>query len=185
MSSQVARIVFCVLMFPLAVVCYCVTATTLDGRGISYLGGEEFLLTAAGIVTWAFVAIYWTLLWRKSVRWTLKRRLAPIIVALLGIGVGVIVWIAPFNYGDRDVHTILLGILIPSLWLIATVYFWHESLAERNARTGASGRATIICPNCSYNLTGLTEARCPECGTKFTLDQLLSAQPARDATEIE
>lgn len=30
----------------------------------------------------------------------------------------------------------------------------------------------MTCPACGYNMRGLTEARCPECGAEFTLDQL-------------
>lgn len=31
----------------------------------------------------------------------------------------------------------------------------------------------IHCPTCGYNLTGLPENRCPECGTAFKRDQLI------------
>ena len=37
------------------------------------------------------------------------------------------------------------------------------------------GIDAIACPTCGYNLTGLREARCPECGSQFTLDQLYAA----------
>lgn len=39
----------------------------------------------------------------------------------------------------------------------------------------------LICPECDYNLTGLTEYRCPECGTPFDpehLRELLAGKPA-------
>jgi hypothetical protein len=32
------------------------------------------------------------------------------------------------------------------------------------------------CLRCGYDMTGLTEARCPECGAEYTLDQLWMAQ---------
>jgi hypothetical protein len=32
-----------------------------------------------------------------------------------------------------------------------------------------------VCPRCSYNLTGLTEPRCPECGSRFHWGQVRQA----------
>jgi hypothetical protein len=69
-------------------------------------------------------------------------------------------------------------VLAPLLWLIATVLIWRETPAERGRRLHAAGRSGVSCPTCGYNLTGLSESRCPECGTRFTLDELMAAQPA-------
>ncbi len=33
-------------------------------------------------------------------------------------------------------------------------------------------KAPPICPKCKYNLSGLSQCRCPECGTEFRLDEL-------------
>ncbi|MDB5303490.1 MAG: hypothetical protein JWM97_1039, partial [Phycisphaerales bacterium] len=42
----------------------------------------------------------------------------------------------------------------------------------------------VVCPTCGYNLTGLTATRCPECGSQFTLDELMAAQPGREGEEL-
>jgi len=46
------------------------------------------------------------------------------------------------------------------------------------------GVNAIACPSCGYNLTGLSEARCPEYGSRFTLDQLVASLARRD-TEMK
>lgn len=39
---------------------------------------------------------------------------------------------------------------------------------------------TVLCPICRSNFSGLHEARYPECGGNFTLDELAASQPQRD-----
>ncbi len=51
-----------------------------------------------------------------------------------------------------------LGILLPSLF--------------QNRRPISHKTTDYCCPQCGYNMRGLTEAKCPECGAVFTLDQL-------------
>jgi len=97
---------------------------------------------------------------------------AVIVATIAGLGAG-----ALLSSSVRDGFTTFLGgILAIVLWLIATVLIWRETPAERAARLAASPASAVACPNCGYNLTGLTESRCPECGSKFTLNELLAAQ---------
>ena len=72
-----------------------------------------------------------------------------------------------------------------ALWLIVTTVAWRETRRERSERLRAAGAGTVVCPTCGYNLTGLTEARCPECGSKFTLNELMAGQPSRAGVELE
>ncbi len=84
--------------------------------------------------------------------------------------------------GDIGSFTMFIGgVLAMLFWLFVTVFLWRETTAERAARVGGAGSSAVTCPTCGYNLTGLAEARCPECGTRFTLDELLASQPARVA----
>lgn len=54
------------------------------------------------------------------------------------------------------------------LWAPTTLFFaWPLWAFFRGPWRRSSRRAKGICLHCSYNLTGLTEPRCPECGTGF------------------
>ncbi|MCA9255136.1 MAG: hypothetical protein KDA33_05835, partial [Phycisphaerales bacterium] len=48
------------------------------------------------------------------------------------------------------------------------------ALAERldGPPDWASSEQEIVCPLCEYNLRGLSEARCPECGSEYTWAEL-------------
>ena len=37
----------------------------------------------------------------------------------------------------------------------------------------SAASSTLFCPKCNYNLTGLTELRCPECGASFQRESIL------------
>lgn len=39
-----------------------------------------------------------------------------------------------------------------------------------------SGEVRVFCPRCRYSMVGLRESRCPECGTQYTLDDLIRQQ---------
>ena len=71
-------------------------------------------------------------------------------------------------------------ILPPIICVFTTVLIWRDTPVERLERFAAAGTDTVVCPICAYNLTGLHKCRCPECGSPFTLDQLLAAQSRRD-----
>ena len=59
---------------------------------------------------------------------------------------------------------VLTGGLLASLAFFGVVPAWRQE-----------PKLVVWCPSCGYNMTGLHEARCPECGTKYTLDELFSA----------
>ena len=183
MSRLVGRILLAILMFPLASVLYVVTFVGV-GRWVNYqtvgAGYDATRFTVAGLVTWVGVAVYWCGLWRKSVPWTAWRRAGTSLAAVSAAVVGAAAAVAgnAFVNGDYGFWAFVAGTLAVGLWLVATVFLWRETPAERTARAGPT---SVACPLCGYNLTGLAEARCPECGGRFTLDQLLAAQPSQTA----
>lgn len=70
---------------------------------------------------------------------------------LVSLGVGLLV-------------VLTIGVAILGTWLLwrnGFVRGWH---AARNQPP--------TCPECGYNLSGLTTCRCPECGKQYTLEKL-------------
>jgi hypothetical protein len=130
---------FSIFMLPLAVVCYCWTMLAVPKRL-----DDDVSLTVAGLVTWAFVAVYWTMLWQNSVRWTRGRWAIPCAVAVFGVAVEII---APLmfkppgpgfsGFDDRIFRTfslLVLSIFVPASWLVVTLLVWRETVAERVCR---------------------------------------------------
>ena len=188
MSRLVARILLSMFMFPLAVMLYflVVAIGETSGRTMGYSGyqdREKMIALAAGTVTWAGVALYWCLLWRTGIRWTGVRvggTLAAAAAAVaVGGGVALVIVSALGGRGEPVAVLFLGGPLSILLWLFATIFLWRETKGERAARVGAAGGSTVTYPTCGYNLTGLHDTRCPECGSRFTLNELLASQPAR------
>ncbi|HEY2584665.1 MAG TPA: hypothetical protein VGI81_02745 [Tepidisphaeraceae bacterium] len=191
MSRLVSRILLSISLFPLAGVLYVfvVVAGEFALRGTSgYRVRETELFLCSDVFTWLFIAAYWFILWRSSVRWSSRRVVSTAISVPAAVMVGVVIaaiaaGIVPTG-GDWSFGAFVGGVVAILLWLIATVLLWRETAAERAQRLTASSRSTVACPTCGYNLTGLSEARCPECGSRFTLDELIALQPKAEV-EIE
>jgi hypothetical protein len=185
MSRLLARILLAVLMIPCACMVYLVVFVLRREwqRSIEYTTWEEQMRIAyivSGVLTWTFVAAWWYLLWHKSVRWTGWRVGLTLLLVLacvtFGVFVGFVINSFQGTFGD-----FVGSVAAPLAWLVGSVVAWRESASERAARATAANRDAVVCPTCGYNLTGLTEPRCPECGARYTLDQLMAAQPGRMA----
>src|SRR5207247_1420394 len=85
---------------------------------------------------------------------------------------------------ERDVGQFVGCVIPPLLWLIIVTIIWRETPRERSSRLTTTQKHAIVCPSCGYNLTGLQSTRCPECGTMFTLDEILLGQPFRAEQDV-
>ena len=192
MSRLVSRILLSIFMFPLGGVFYVfvfVAGESMLRGTTNYRTTETTLFIASGVATWFVVGIYWCLLWRSGIPWTHRRVSGTVVsvfgAAFIGFAAGLVAaTMVPMRAGS-SFGAFVGGVLAIIAWLIATVFVWRESALERAQRVRATTGSTVACPTCGYNLTGLTEARCPECGSKFTLDELLAAQQPKTEVEIE
>jgi hypothetical protein len=189
-TATIARLILAMLILPATAVVgllgLIIVVARNSGRGPPSAGDVLVLWT----VVYTFVAAYWVLLWRSTVRWTRARvrntMLAGVVAVASSGGFAAVVVIVT-RAAPLGVAMLLGGGLAPIVWVLATVLLWRETPAERVERmAGLTGnRAAVFCPACGYDLSGLREARCPECGGTFTLDALVASQPQRDEHPAE
>jgi predicted RNA-binding Zn-ribbon protein involved in translation (DUF1610 family) len=59
--------------------------------------------------------------------------------------------------------------LVGALVILVAGLIWRDGYI-RGWRVARAAPPT--CPKCGYNLSGLTQLRCPECGAVYRLDEL-------------
>jgi len=173
MTNLVSRILLAILLIPLSVILYVPLGVVLSERLPS-----EFAILWMHIFGGSFIVLYWLALWHRSVLWTGWRKgmtlLAGVGCLVAGAALGLYMSVM-IPYGHEPA-IFMGGLLVIVLWLVVSVLLWRETAAERAERIRQAGGEVLFCPRCGYNMTGLYESRCPECGTRFTLDQLFAAQ---------
>lgn len=73
----------------------------------------------------------------------------------------------------------VLVALVGGLVIFVAGLIWRDGFCRgwRAART-----ASPTCPKCGYDLSGLTQSRCPECGTVYRLEELWTTPIVRRPT---
>ncbi len=178
MSSLLARILLAIFMLPLAAVVYFVTIVAFIEA--TNWNQQEAGFILAGAATWVFLAVFWCLLWLRTVRWAPWRIGWTVAAAAAAAALGAVLGLLMAAV-EEELGAFIGSVTTPILWLAFTVFVWRETGGERIARVRAAGGTAIACPRCGYNMTGLRATSCPECGAHYTLDELLALQPARDA----
>jgi hypothetical protein len=190
MTATIARLILAMLLLPVTGGVFLLAFIATIPRSGGPPPVARLLLMWA--IVYAFDFAYWVMLWRTSVRWTRARVIRTIVATLAALMAGAAFAMAcvVLNRGvPPQIATLVGGGTVPIVWVLATVLLWRETAAERVARLGGlrdgDAGAAIVCPLCGYNLTGLRESRCPECGASFTLEELLAAQPTHEARTSE
>ncbi len=155
--------VFCTALFIVLVEC---TVWTWD----------TFCLAGAECVSALFFIIAWIAVWRGQVVWNRWRRSLTYASVLWSLGVGSTLGFAmAVLTNEEEVGIVFAGLFWFVTWIPSTALVWRETARERAARLKTIAVGTVNCPNCGYNMTGLHEARCPECGTRYTLNELFAS----------
>ena len=189
MTATIARLILAMLILPATgavfLLGFCVVLARSSGRGPP----EWWAVGTLWMLVYTFVATYWVLLWRSTVRWTRARIHHTAIAALVALAGGVAfatLLVQITRAIPWGIALLLGGGCVPIVWVLATVILWRETPTERVARMShLITHPTVLCPFCGYNLSGLREARCPECGATFTLDELAATQPHRNEHPAE
>ncbi len=179
MTPLVARILLTVIMFPLFICGGFMFGFILDG--VFGLSDREALILTF-VLTCSGAGVCWVLLWRGVVVWSPTRVSGTLIVlvgsCLAALLIGVFVASVTLATEAGVVFACLSGL---TLWMGSTVFVWRETPEEFSARIKGGPGRELLCPTCGYTMVGLYESRCPECGTRYTLDQLYASQDAESS----
>src|SRR5688500_17258420 len=178
MTWTVARLVRAMLLLTCtgAVFLLLFVALVVPTNGQPWGGRLQALWSAV----YEYVAAYSVLLWRDMVPWNRRRVVLTVVATVLSLAGGCAVALGCIAFDRRvppPIAVLFGGGTVPITWVLSTVLVWRETAAERLGRLTAHGMPAIACPLCGYNLAGLTEARCPECGGTCTLEQIVVARP--------
>lgn len=142
------------------------------------LAFSEELSIAISLANCELLAIgLWVLVWRNCVRWTPKRVLGTILLAICLLPTASASYYPPGN-DMAEVIVYTSPVWMWGVWIIGTAWLWRDSSGNELRLTDAaqdSDRISPTCPKCAYSLRGLSEARCPECGWTGTLDSVFDA----------
>ncbi|MCB9858738.1 MAG: hypothetical protein H6818_23920 [Phycisphaerales bacterium] len=119
----------------------------------------------------------WIAIWRTEVRWTHNRVVATAILACAFLAT---IAVPYFDSSSESINSIVCSspVWMWGFWIIGTAWLWRNRPGHAAGAMERLSEECDIgpqCPSCAYSLRGLSEARCPECGWKGTLDAVLDA----------
>jgi hypothetical protein len=86
---------------------------------------------------------------------------------------------------SRDEDFLMMAVLF--MGSAAVILVWlptMQRLLRGKSVIGPDNLVSVHCPHCGYSLIGLRNLRCPECGTEFTIDELIRSQGYRGVEKV-
>lgn len=167
MTSRTIRIVHFVSLLIAATGLYMCIVVALKR------GGHFEAFVVASVVSVIVFSIGWSLLWRPEVsthrKWRGQAAKTALFSIIIALGLGILVTLAT---RQEEFALVLASMVYVALFCSGTATAWRETLSERALRIKQTKSIILKCSKCGYDMTGLHEARCPECGTLYTLDEL-------------
>jgi DNA-directed RNA polymerase subunit RPC12/RpoP len=187
MPHIIAKLLLAMVTMLGAPLLFLLIAIMLDGQRL----GEVTALAVGAIFSLTTFAIVWTWLWKDDVLWT-KRRIGRTAwwagLSLLTSTMVAFLFTSMMPRFYEEIFFCVAAGLCYMMWIVSSILCWRETKAERGScisRLSGKGPG-VPCPTCGYDMTGLREAKCPECGSAFTLDQLyLAWRPEHEALSTE
>jgi len=138
---------------------------------------HQTVLMSCNVVCGAAIVMLWLAVWGPQVRWSgwlvglsvLSVPAAALVPAAMLSGWS---WLA--GGWDREMSPLFAGVLWQGWWILLISWLWRSSRLQDVRQAAAEKQLDVPCPGCGYDLTGLQHAECPECGTSFTLEQLIA-----------
>jgi hypothetical protein len=173
MSTNARRIVFGIGLIPFVSGVWLMLAITL--AEFVFTNIEWRAVMVAHAVGAALIVVAWTFAWWKEV--VRSRRTVAWTIAAAATYVGLATAAAPLMHYDESSWYFIIWLagplMLTGVWFAATALLWTRGSAAAVAGP-IDVNAALRCSACGYSLIGLSEARCPECGRKQTLDELFS-----------
>ena len=159
MSPQTVRIIVGLALVPLVPGLWLVGSLCCPWRDIwAYVAFSTLMVSIPMAI--------WVLLWRKHVSWTPERKWMVIGLTALVIVLPTIFHFIASKNEEVFISASLIGL---GLWVMLTARIWRKP-ADPIQEFGLP--EVLRCGDCDYRMAGLHQARCPECGRQYTLDEL-------------
>lgn len=147
--------------------------STAGSRGWMYVTDEDLAICfAGGALAWFLLLGF---IWRGEYR--AKTLLMPVILTM-ALAVATALAAVSIDGLVRNEEEYLIGAACLAAGCLLLVIWLPVALRwmVRERVVNDENLVQVHCPTCGYSMIGLKELRCPECGTQFTIDELIRRQ---------